>query len=118
MAPLPAGIPFLIRGVLLTSIPPLFIYASAQLLQQFAEISLPTWAIIIAAVCSVPLSSAFRIWSRYWRVSRDARRMGATLPPSWEGKSIGNFDLLQALMQDFKSGYVGEWMPQAVNWDQ
>ncbi|OCH92180.1 cytochrome P450 [Obba rivulosa] len=96
------------KSVLLASAPPVFVLVSAHLLQRLAGIVLPTWLLVIAAVCSTPFMSAFRIWARHWKISREAKRMGAKLLPNWEGKSIGNFDILQTLMQDFRAGYVAE----------
>ncbi|KAL7282251.1 hypothetical protein ACG7TL_003720 [Trametes sanguinea] len=64
--------------------------------------------IIVAALLSVPAGCAARIFFRDWSACRRAASLGAVLPPRWDGRSIGNFDLLTDFLERFHTGYLGE----------
>ncbi|EMD37347.1 hypothetical protein CERSUDRAFT_153962 [Gelatoporia subvermispora B] len=102
------GVPFLLRGVVINSVPVLLTLASARALQLVTDASLPNWLVVIAAVCSVPLRFAILTWLRWWRTSRSAARIGATLVPHWKGEKIGNLDALQMILRDFSTGYLAD----------
>lgn len=68
----------------------------------------PTWITVIAAIISVPLVLASRIAFRRWSTKRRAARLGAVMPPSWNGKKIGNIDIGARLRRSWKNGYLSE----------
>ncbi|OCH92311.1 cytochrome P450 monooxygenase pc-2 [Obba rivulosa] len=104
----PPGVPFLLRCVLINSVPVLAVLASARTLRLFTGLSLPTWLLVVLAVLSIPLRFAIFTWSRWWRASRAAARLGATLVPHWKGDKVGNVDALQMILQDFSTGYIAD----------
>lgn len=93
--------------MLVSSIPILGGLAAARILRSVTGIALPTWLLVVLAICSVPLRFTILTWSRWWQASRAASRMGATPVPHWKGERVGNVDALQMILQDFSTGYVG-----------
>ncbi|KAH9927188.1 cytochrome P450 monooxygenase pc-2 [Epithele typhae] len=64
--------------------------------------------VVLLAVLSVPATFAARVQLNAWSVRRRARRAGAVLPPRWDGKRIGNFDILAHALERSQNGYIGE----------
>lgn len=79
----------------------------SRLLQVFLCIELPSFIIILVAVLAAPLFYVLRIFLRNWRIRRAAARLGAVLPPRWDGQSFANLDLLQQILSRIATGYPG-----------
>lgn len=107
MKPLPPGVPFLARSLLALSFYPLLIVASARLFHRFAGLAIPVWLVPLLALASVAASTAATIALRERRVRRAAARLGAVLPPRWDGRAIGHVDLLRSMVHEYKNGYIG-----------
>ncbi|KAI0934647.1 hypothetical protein AcV5_006422 [Taiwanofungus camphoratus] len=108
MKPLPPGVPFLARGLLALSFYPLLIVASARLFHRFAGLAIPVWLLPLLALASVAASTAATIALRERRVRRAAARLGAVLPPRWDGRAIGHVDLLRSMVHEYKNGYIAD----------
>lgn len=71
--------------------------------------TIPKWAIALAATVSIPPYHILRAWFQYWRNASQAARFGAVLPPRWDGKLPGNWDLLMGLNNAVENGYLSEF---------
>ncbi|KAI0751542.1 cytochrome P450 monooxygenase pc-2 [Daedaleopsis nitida] len=105
---IPPGLPFFFRQLGVTLLPAITTLVSARALQSLRGVELGTIWLVLVAVLSVPAAYATRIFYREWSVKRRAARMGAVLPPSWDGKGIGNMDILKMSIEMFYRGYPGE----------
>ncbi|EIW84585.1 cytochrome P450 [Coniophora puteana RWD-64-598 SS2] len=75
----------------------------------------PLWALYAAAAASLPVGFAIRLNIRGFMLRRAAARMGARPVPIVPGERIGNIDLLFRLLGDFKTGYPGDGMTEAID---
>ncbi|RDX53656.1 cytochrome P450 monooxygenase pc-3 [Lentinus brumalis] len=106
---LPPGVPFLFRLLLKLSAPPSSVYLAARTLKSRGIfVDLPTWAWVIAAVFSGPLFYTVRIWLKYRSHRLGAARHGAILPPDLSGSWIGNWDILDSILDAFTHGYPSD----------
>ncbi|KAI0779781.1 cytochrome P450 monooxygenase pc-2 [Fomes fomentarius] len=107
---LPPGLPFLVRRLGVNLFPAAAIFAFSRALQTFGvlDAKLSTFWIALAAVLSIPAVYVGRILYRDWSVEQRAARVGAVLPPRWDGKSFGNVDILKYSLEMFRRGYLGE----------
>lgn len=104
MAPLPPGVSFLLQT--------LWIFAAFAALtfsvltwQTYCYIPIVLiWAFTLA---SAPLLVATRIRLRYGFIRAAAKRCGAVLPPKWDGRLPGDFDIMQEMMTSLNNGYPG-----------
>ena len=106
---LPPGLPFFIRRLGVNVFPAVLVFVAARALHTLGLVDAPLalgWVALVAAL-SVPAVYAGRIVYRDWSVKRRAARMGAVLPPSWEGKAFGNTDILKYAIEAFHRGYPG-----------
>ena len=105
----PPGVPFLFRILLVLAAPPASVYLVARTLtSQGILTELPTWAWVVAGVLSGPLFYAVRIWLKYRSHRLGAARHGAILPPDLSGTWIGNWDILDGILDAFTNGYPCE----------
>ncbi|KAI0637982.1 cytochrome P450 monooxygenase pc-2 [Trametes polyzona] len=109
------GLRFLLRYSLTNLVPVLSVWLFSRFLQWYAGVRIPGLLVVVGALLSIPGAYALRIVARDIRIRRAARRTGTILPPRWDGRLIGNFDLLQHTIKGFQSGYVGEGMWDKVN---
>lgn len=106
---IPPGLSYFFRRLGVTLLPAIAVFASARVLAGQRVLELATAWVALAAIASVPAAHAARIMYWSWSVKRRAARMGAVLPPSWEGTSIGNMDILKRGMVGFYRGYPGAY---------
>ncbi|OSC98991.1 cytochrome P450 monooxygenase pc-2 [Trametes coccinea BRFM310] len=106
---MPPGFSFLL-GQLVTYFAPamVLVLISQSLLDALLGAEAWSPSIIVAALLSVPAGCAARIFFRDWSARRRAASLGAVLPPRWDGRLIGNFDLLTDFLERFHTGYLGE----------
>ena len=98
----------MLRALLVIGKYPATVVAAAYVLSRYGGWTIPAWAVCVAAIVTVPLVIGLAITIRCWLVYRAAERQGATLAPKWEGKWIGNLDVLKDLLHSFRTGYPGE----------
>ncbi|RPD66741.1 cytochrome P450 monooxygenase pc-3 [Lentinus tigrinus ALCF2SS1-7] len=111
---LPPGVPFLLRLLLVLSAPPASVcFAARTLTSQGIVTDVPTWVWIVAAVLSGPLFHAVRIWLKYRSHRLGAARHGAILPPDLSGQWIGNWDILDGILDAFTHGYPSDMFDYA-----
>ena len=79
------------------------IHAAADAVGIYA----PVWAIIVASVIALPAVLYAQSELRYWRVKRTATALGARLAPKVAGKRPFGIDLIAALLEAHKTGYIG-----------
>ena len=103
----PPGVPFVLRGLMVLSIPPFALLSAYKLLSSFFTFALPLWALVLACLFSIPAALAIFVWIRDWKQARDAAARGAILPPSWQGKLPANLDIMAKLAGATKTGYPG-----------
>ncbi|KAI0751543.1 cytochrome P450 monooxygenase pc-2 [Daedaleopsis nitida] len=105
---IPPGLPYFFRRLGVTLLPAVAVFAASRVLASQRGVDLVTIWVALAALLSVPAAYAARIVYWRWSVKRKAARAGAVLPPSWEGTSFGNMDILKWCMTRFFSGYPGD----------
>jgi hypothetical protein len=84
---------------------------SVALIRIWAEavgVYAPVWAIVASLVITLPVVLWVQSKHRYWRDERTAAALGARLAPKVTGKLPLGMDLISALLEAHKSGYIGE----------
>ncbi|KAM5531928.1 hypothetical protein V8D89_014398 [Ganoderma adspersum] len=105
---LPPGLPLVLWWFLSQLSPAATVVLAARILHSYNVLHIPAVLVGLIAVLSIPLWYAVRIVYRKWSIKRRAARMGAVLPPSWEGESFGNMDLFKESMERWTKGYPGD----------
>lgn len=105
---LPPGLPLVLWWFLSQLSPAATVVVVARILHSHNVLHIPAVLVGLTAVLSIPLWYAVRIVHRKWSIKRRAARMGAVLPPSWEGESFGNMDLFKESMERWTKGYPGK----------
>ena len=105
---LPPGLPLVLWWFLSQLSPAATVVVVARVLHSHNVLHIPSLFIGLIAFLSIPLWYAVRIVYKKWSIKRRAARMGAVLPPSWEGESFGNMDLFKECMERWTKGYPGE----------
>ncbi|KAH9832996.1 cytochrome P450 [Rhodofomes roseus] len=85
---------------------------AAYLLNRYGGWSIPSWAVCLSALGTIPLVIFVAVRIRHWRIYNAAARRGAIIAPTWSGKWPGNLDILQAVLNSFRHGYPGELLAQ------
>lgn len=67
---------------------------------------LPTWAVILSGLISIPIFFIGKAKIGEIVVRRKAAAVGAQLPPRWEGQKIGNTDLLATMKNASLNGFL------------
>ena len=68
----------------------------------------PVWAIVVSSVIALPAVLYAQSELRYWRDKRTATALGARLAPKVAGERLFGMDLIVALLEEQKTGYIGE----------
>ena len=68
----------------------------------------PMWVIVTSSVIALPVVLYVQSKLRYWRDKRTAAALGARLAPKVSGKKPLGVDMVAALMEAQKTGYIGE----------
>lgn len=106
MAHLPHALSLVIQQFSRLIYPALVLSGVLITFNKIAVNSVPTWAIAAAAITSIIPYHIGLAKLRYWQHTRKAARLGAILPPQWDGKAIGNRDLLALLDDAYFNGYL------------
>nr|BED42918.1 cytochrome P450 monooxygenase [Trametes versicolor] len=103
------GLRLILRFFVHSLIPVSSVWLLSRLLTVYNEsLHISSGLVALAAILSIPALFTFRIVLKNLRTRRAAQRMGAILPPRWDGRSFGNFDILQHTVDRFQNGYIGE----------
>lgn len=84
---------------------------SVTLIHLWAEavgVSAPVWAIVAFSAITLPVVLCVQSKHQYWRNERAAAALGARLAPKVSGKQPLGVDLISAILEAHKSGYIGE----------
>ena len=102
------GVYFLIR-ILAGNILPIFgvTYLSIVVLQSILSVTLPLFVVWGVVLTSVPLFYTTVVVFFEFRKRQRAKALGAALPPTWDGKLIGNYDILKLNLESIANGYLG-----------
>ncbi|KAI1789057.1 cytochrome P450 [Ganoderma leucocontextum] len=111
------GLPLVLWWFLSQLTPAATVVVAAYILRSRDVIPIPTFLVALTTVLSIPLLHVARIVYRKWSIKRRAARMGAVLPPRWDGESFGNMDLIKYSMEGWRKGYPGDgfWNNPTVN---
>ncbi|KAF8960212.1 cytochrome P450 [Flammula alnicola] len=112
--PLPPGPVYLLQNLPSLILPPIAVLISAKLLPRF-DISVPTWAIIVGCLWSLPIAIFLQVQYRDFVDHRAAKAHGAVLPPRVYDKWPGGLSLLAKMVENLKDGYPGD---QFVEWTE
>ena len=88
------------------------VYASFVVLIRIAAnaagVYVPVWAIVMSSVAALPAALYIQSEIRYWRDRRTAESLGARLATKVTGSQLFGTDLIAAITETNKSGYIGE----------
>ena len=105
---MPPGFVYLAGWLPTLAGPPALTYLLAWIARSFGEGQpLPDWALRTAVVLSLPVVYTVKVQWRYFRVAREARRMGAVLPPTHHDALPGGLSFLLNSPKEFRVGYPG-----------
>lgn len=104
----PPGLPDTIRRGSIMLSPVAVILSLSHVLRMAFNVKLHVIFIALAAIVSIPIVIWLRLFLWRLRVRLAVKRTGTVLPPSWDGRSFGNYDLLQYALERFHNGYPGE----------
>ena len=82
--------------------------------QKYGGVRVSVWVTAVAMVVSVPAFHITRARLLLWWNKRKAARLGAVLPPMWNGKKMGNVDILGKLKESWSKGYLSTFTPRRV----
>ena len=71
-------------------------------------VHLPLWAILSSSTVAFPAIIYARTEFQYWKDKRKAKSLGARLAPKVPSKWPAGLDLIAVLINEFKTGYIGE----------
>lgn len=77
-------------------------------LGKSADVHVSSWLVAASSLASIVPFHIGRCYVRQWAIARKAARLGAALPPQWEGKKIGSLDILTALKAVWENGFLSE----------
>ena len=75
---------------------------------EIVGMDLPVWAIILFPVVALPGILYAQTELQYWKDKRKAKSLGARLAPKVPSKWPAGIDLITALDNVFKTGYLGK----------
>lgn len=102
------GIDFLAVSSCFLSLPVFATIALGKLNERFGSgTTIPTRALILVGITSIPFIATFRVIKTRLRHKREAASMGAKMIPSNLGTRLGNADVLNTLQHNFLYGYPG-----------
>ncbi|PPQ73115.1 hypothetical protein CVT26_014736, partial [Gymnopilus dilepis] len=107
---LPPGPIYIIQNLPSIILPPALTLLTAKALPSLTHTStpIPTWALLLAAVLSLPIAWFLQIQYRDWRDARAARKLGAVLPPVVKSRLPGGLDVLRRFLDNLSNGYPGD----------
>ncbi|KZT68533.1 cytochrome P450 [Daedalea quercina L-15889] len=103
---LPPGIRFLLGNSAAVALPPLFVVTCVKWQALF---DMPSFLVWVLAFASAPLFVITRALLHCRSVQRAAVGSGATMPPRWDGRLPGHFDVMQEMVDSLNKGYPGEF---------
>lgn len=89
-------------------VPAVITCAALVLTSRQTNASLSTWLITFLAIFAVPSYHIGYAKLRYWHNARKAARLGAVLPPRWQGNLPGSWDLMQLVDQAYYRGFLSK----------
>ncbi|KAF8905836.1 cytochrome P450 [Gymnopilus junonius] len=104
---LPPGPVYILQNLPYVVGPPAAALIAAKLL-PLASVELPTWAIILGSILSLPVAWFLQIQYRDFVDQRAAAAHGAVLPPKIHSKWPGGLDVLKRFLANLSSGYPGD----------
>ncbi|PSR74971.1 hypothetical protein PHLCEN_2v9385 [Hermanssonia centrifuga] len=108
MSILPQAYVLILRQLTPLIYPTILVIASFSFLRRLLNVVVPTWIVVIAVLISMPSFMITRAQIFHWLNARRAARLGAVLPPRWNGKRIGNLDVLEVLRKINVDGYLSD----------
>ena len=96
-----------LRGLLTVGKYPVLVASIAYVLNHYAGWDIPAWTVCFGALGIVPLVVFAAVRIKYWQIFSAAARRDAIIAPKWEGKWLGNLDVLYSVLESFRHGYPG-----------
>lgn len=104
---LPPGFIYLFSCLPQLLSPPALVYGLNRICDFILGVSLPEWSRMPTYILSFPVLFTCSVLAANYRDRRQAALRGAVLPPFFPGTWPGGFDVLAAMIQNFKTGYLG-----------
>ncbi|KAH7930343.1 cytochrome P450 [Leucogyrophana mollusca] len=105
---IPPGIVYLVQNLPRFLLPAALVYGANRLSQAVLGTSIPAGLRIPSYLLSLPLAFTLSILYSEYDEKRQATARGAVLVPRAHSKWPGGLDILARLVENFKSGYLGE----------
>lgn len=106
---LPPGPSYVLRQLLSLKVAGYVAFAGCiHVGEEMLGIDVPLWAIVSASIAALPAILYGRTELQYWKNKRKAESLGARLAPKVPSRWPAGIDLIVALINVFKTGYVGE----------
>lgn len=112
---LPPGIVYLISCLPQLLLPPGIVYGLNRICNFAFGASMQGWSQIPAYVLSFPVLFTCSVLAANYYDRRQAAMHGAVLPPMFPSRWPGSLDLLAALVQNFKIGYMGMLLDNSLH---
>ena len=104
------GLRYLLRGLPKLCILPLGAIAFAELLQIVLGIKLSTWTSLLAMGLLLPFALTLNMQYAEYIKQRDAKQLGAVLPPRVKSTRPGSFDVLRKIKGDKENKMPGTFL--------
>ncbi|KAH8106028.1 cytochrome P450 [Cristinia sonorae] len=103
----PPGLPHVLRSLVYLSAPFLAVYVFSYF------VKIPTWAFLVLQTVCLPIYLVACVKIKDFRGRRAAAHLGAIPPPSHDGESLGNIDILVKFQRIYKQGFLGDGVSEA-----
>lgn len=110
----PPGLRFVVPLIPKLVLPPLCIVAFDKVLEHGFSIVLPFWAFLLSFIFSTPLAFTLSVQYAEYIKKRDAKRLGAVLPPRIKSTWPGGLDLIRGLKGDKEGHMLGGLFPRML----
>ncbi|KAH9914218.1 cytochrome P450 [Fomitopsis serialis] len=99
---------YLISGLWPLLLPPVVLSVLAHVAKDQTGFALPTPVVVVLCILSIPATFVTVNFIVMRAQMQRAAKFGSALPPQWEGKWIGNLDVLIRFLKAWKEGYIGD----------
>lgn len=104
---LPPALPYVVNHILRLGYPSALLYIPLSVINRRVTDPHPTWFIIALSLLAIPVMHVGGPRYQYWYEKRKAAQLGAVMPPRWNGRILGNIDIVWTLTKAYMYGYPG-----------
>lgn len=120
---IPPGIHFIVQNLVRCALAPAAIYLANRVAQQVLDIHIAGWIVVLVGAFALPCVFVISVFWAAFQDDRNAKSMGAVMPPRVRSKWPAGVDLLNRLVKnkdtDYPSQVFEDWANQygtVYNW--